>query len=198
MRPIVTEHRVEARRCACGTVTAAALPPEAIGPTRYGPGVRALLTYLVVSQHLPIERATEVFKECCGTTVSSGCATSLISEAGVGLGGFVVATREALHQSEVLHLDETGARVAGTLGWVHSASTSSLTSYLFRRRRGRVAIDEFAVRANYGGVAVHDGWTLTENTRASPTNCATPTTCASGARSLKRASPGPASWRPCS
>ena len=159
VRPVVTEHRAETRRCACGTVTTASFPPEAIGPTCYGPGVRALLTYLVVAQHLPIERATEVFKECCGITVSSGFATSLIGEAGESLGEFVAAARAALRESPVLHLDETGARVAGRLGWVHSASTGSLTSYLFHRRRGRVAIDEFAVLAGYRGVAVHDGWT---------------------------------------
>lgn len=159
VRAVVTEHRAETRRCACGVATAASFPQEAIGPTCYGPGVRALLTYLVVAQHLPIERATEVFEECCGITVSSGWATSLIGEAGHGLGGFVEATREALRQSPILHLDETGARVAGRLGWVHSASTSSLTSYLFHRRRGRVAIDEFNVLPGYTGVAVHDGWT---------------------------------------
>ena len=159
VRPVVTEHRAETRRCACGTVTTAVFPPEAIGPTCYGPGVRALLTYLVVAQHLPIERATEVFKECCGITVSSGFATSLIGEAARELDGFVTATRSTLRQGAVLHMDETGARVAGRLGWVHSASTSSLTAYLFHRRRGRVAIDEFNVLAGFQGIAVHDGWT---------------------------------------
>ena len=159
VRAVVTEHRAESRRCRCGTVTTAPFPLEAIGPTCYGPSVRALLTYLVVAQHLPIERATEVFKECCAITVSTGFATSLIGEAGEGLDVFIGATREALRQSPILHLDETGARVAGKLGWVHSASTSSLTSYLFHRRRGRVAIDEFGVLPGYSGVAVHDGWT---------------------------------------
>jgi transposase len=159
VRAVVTEHRAQARRCSCGVVTTAAFPSSAIGPTCYGPGVRALLTYLVVAQHLPIERATEVFKECCGITVSTGFATSLIGEASEGLDHFVAVTRAALRQSPVLHLDETGARVAGKLGWVHSASTNLLTSYLFHRRRGRVAIDEFAVLPGYRGVAVHDGWT---------------------------------------
>jgi transposase len=98
---------------------------------------------LVVAQHLPIERATEVFAECCGVAVSSGFATSLIGEAAGNLDGFVVATRSALRQSPVLHLDETGAQFAGRLGWVHSASTSSLTAYLFHRRQGRVAVVEF-------------------------------------------------------
>jgi transposase len=159
VRAVVTEHRAETWRCGCGTQTTATFPPEAIGPTCYGPGVRALLTYLVVAQHLPIERATQVFEECCGIGVSSGFATSLITEAGTSLDGFVAATRHALRRSPTLHLDETGARVAGTLGWVHSASTSTLTSYLFHRRRGRVAIDEFDVLPGYSGVCVHDGWT---------------------------------------
>jgi len=159
VRAVVTEHRAQSRRCSCGIVTTASFPPEAIGPTCYGSGVRALLTYLVVAQHLPIERATEVFSECCGITVSTGFATSLIGEAGQGLDGFIQSTRTALRESKVLHLDETGARVAGKLGWVHSASTNSLTSYLFHRRRGRVAIDEFAVLPGYHGVAIHDGWT---------------------------------------
>jgi transposase len=155
----VTEHQVETRRCECGTLASGSFPAEAIGPTCYGPGVRAQLTHLVVAQHLPIERATEVLAECCGIHVSTGFATTLIGEGAQGLDGFVAATREALRESPVLHLDETGARVAGRLGWAHSASTSSLTSYLFHRRRGRVAIDEFGVLPGYQGVAVHDGWT---------------------------------------
>jgi len=159
VRAVVTEHRAQTRQCSCGATTSASFPLEAIGPTCYGPGVRALLTYLVVAQHLPIERASEVFRECCGINVSSGFATSLLGEASEGLSEFVTATRAALHESPVLHLDETGARVAGRLGWVHSASTTTLTSYLFQRRRGCVAIDEFAVLANYRGIAVHDGWT---------------------------------------
>lgn len=159
VRAVVTEHRAQTRRCSCGVVTTAAFPSSAIGPTCYRPGVRALLIYLVVAQHLPIERASEVFEECCGITVSTGFATSLIGEASEDLDDFVAATRAALRQSPVLHLDETGARVVGKLGWVHSASTNSLTSYLSHRRRGRVAIDEFAVLPGYRGVAVHDGWT---------------------------------------
>jgi transposase len=159
VRAVVTEHRAQTWRCGCGAQTTATFPPEAIGPTCYGPGVRALLTYLVVAQHLPIERATQVFQECCGIGVSSGFATSLIAEASTSLDGFVEATRHALRESPTLHLDETGARVAGRLGWVHSASSATLTSYLFHRRRGRVAIDEFDVLPGYSGVCVHDGWT---------------------------------------
>jgi transposase len=43
VRAVGTEHRAESRRCRCGTVTTAPFPLETIGPTCYGPSVRALL-----------------------------------------------------------------------------------------------------------------------------------------------------------
>lgn len=158
LSPFVVEHRAERRRCCCGTVTTGSFPPEATAPTCYGPGVRALLTYLVVGQHLPIERATEVLRECSGIAVSTGFASSLIDEGHAGLTAFTAAVNAALRNSPLVHLDETGARVAGRLGWVHSASTNRLTAYLFHRRRGRVAIEEFAILPGYRGIAVHDGF----------------------------------------
>jgi transposase len=58
----------------------------------------------------------------------------------------------------VAHYDETGARVAGRLHWVHSASTSLLSLFTVHAKRGRVAMDQAGVLPRFGGVAVHDGW----------------------------------------
>ena len=58
----------------------------------------------------------------------------------------------------VAHFDETGARIAGRLGWVHSASTDKLTRYTAHARRGCEAIDAAGVLPAFTGVAVHDGW----------------------------------------
>jgi len=38
---VVTEHRAERRRCACGCETTAAFPPEAAAPACYGPSIKA-------------------------------------------------------------------------------------------------------------------------------------------------------------
>jgi hypothetical protein len=59
---------------------------------------------------------------------------------------------------EVAHFDETGARIAGRLGWMHSASTDKLTRYTVHARRGGEAIDAAGVLPGFAGVAVHDGW----------------------------------------
>ena len=63
-----------------------------------------------------------------------------------------------LRAAEVCHFDETGARIGGGLGWVHSASTDRLTRYTVHARRGGEAIDDAGVLPGFGGVAVHDGW----------------------------------------
>jgi len=66
--------------------------------------------------------------------------------------------REQLAGAEVAHFDETGARVAGRLAWVHSASTPLLSLFTVHPKRGVVAMDAAGVLPGFGGVAVHDGW----------------------------------------
>lgn len=91
--------------------------------------------------------------------MSTGIVTSLTGETSEGLGRFVAATPAGHHDSEVPHLDEPRAKVAGKLGSVHSAPRTPTAAHLFHRRRGRVARDEFTVLPGYEGMAVHDGWT---------------------------------------
>jgi hypothetical protein len=66
--------------------------------------------------------------------------------------------RAGLAAAPVAHFDETGARVAGRLHWVHSASTSLLSLFTVHAKRGKVAMDAAGVLPRFAGVAVHDGW----------------------------------------
>lgn len=165
---IVHEHRARKKRCSCGKTTKAQFPPEAINVTCYGPQVRALAVYLVCGHHLPFERAATVMSDICGLSISPGSIVNMMNDAAVGLTDFAVAVREALRYQDVVHFDETGARTAGKLFWVHSASTDKLTAYLVHANRGNDAIDEMGLLGlkddsgefiwTFDGVAVHDGW----------------------------------------
>ena len=158
VRLLVTEHVVEERRCRCGTVTSGEFPDEATAPACYGTRVRGLGVYLCVRQHLPYERAAELLADVCSVPVSTGALVQMVTEASERLDPFLVAVTAGLIASPVVHFDETGARIAGRLGWVHSASTGTLTRYLAHRRRGREAMEQMGVLAGFTGVACHDGW----------------------------------------
>jgi transposase len=153
-----TEHRAERRVCGCGQVAAGVFPSQARAAACYGPGVRGLASYLMVAHHLPVERATQVLGDALGVGVSAGTLAGLAAEAAGGLSEFGERVREQLCRAEVAHFDETGARVAGRLHWVHSASTPLLSWFTVHPKRGVAAMDAAGVLPGFGGVAVHDGW----------------------------------------
>jgi transposase len=142
----------------CGTTTQAAFPAEARAAACYGPGVRALCCYLLVHQHLPLDRAAQLLSDVLGAPVSTGTLAAVLAEGAAGLEGFCQVVREQLAAAEVVHFDETGARAAGRLHWVHSASTKLLSLFTVHTRRGKQAMDAAGVLPSFAGVAVHDGW----------------------------------------
>jgi transposase len=154
----VAEHRAQRRRCACGTTTAGGFPDHVRAAACYGPGVRALVCYLCVHQHLPVDRAAQLLADVLGATVATGTLAAVVAEGASGLAGFVQVVAAQLAAAPVAHFDETGARVAGRLHWVHSASTASLSLFTVHAKRGMVAMDAAGVLPRFAGVAVHDGW----------------------------------------
>jgi transposase len=154
----VCEHRAERRACACGRVTAGVFPGLARAAACYGPGVRGLATYLMVGHHLPVERAAQVLDDGLGAGCSAGMLGGLLPQAAQGLGGFVERVCDLLRRAQVAHFDQTGARVAGRLHWVHSASTPLHSWFTVHPKRGVVAMDAAGVLPGFSGVAVHDGW----------------------------------------
>jgi transposase len=152
----VTEHQAQSRRCGCGAVTRALFPKQAIATTCYGPIVRATAVYLMIGQHVPVARTAELLSEVCGAPVSTGWLAGLAAEAADGLDGFLDELRGQLRAADVLHADETSARVSGAVHWAHAASNDLLTLLDCHRTRGMEAITEMAVLPFFKGVLVSD------------------------------------------
>jgi transposase len=152
----VTEHQAQSRRCGCGAVTRALFPKQAIATTCYGPIVRATAVYLMIGQHVPVARTAELLSEVCGAPVSTGWLAGLAAEAADGLGGFLDELRGQLRAADVLHADETSARVSGAVHWAHVASNDLLTLLDCHRTRGMEAITEMGVLPFFKGVLVSD------------------------------------------
>lgn len=154
----VTEHRAQTVRCGCGHTTAADFPDSATAPTCYGPNVAALAVYLIYRQHLPVARTAELLAAVTGAPVSTGWLASLGGRAQLRLRPFIAVLTALLAQAEVVHVDETGARIAGTRWWFHTTSTLLWTLIVCHPKRGAEACEDIGVLPAFTGTAVHDGW----------------------------------------
>lgn len=156
----VTEHLLEHRQCGCGQVTTATAPAGVGAPAQYGPGVRALATYLLAAQHLPLARVAELFDELLDAPISEGSLAAWYTSASQLLTGFDAALATRLTGARVLGADETGIRVNGRTTWVHTARTDTLTRYTVSAKRGVEAMKAAGVLPALApdAVLVHDFW----------------------------------------
>lgn len=159
VKPWVVEHRALTKRCrSCDEVTKGRFPAEVKAAVQYGGGVRARAVYLVNYQLLPYRRACELLADFFSCPVSAGSLRRMIAECAGRALATEVEIKGRLKHSEVIHVDETGLRVAGEGRFVHVASTAGLTHYSCDVRRGKPAMDEIGILPAFTGVSVHDGW----------------------------------------
>ena len=152
------EHWIQKRRCECGCATSSSFPDGVTAPACYGPRIRALGIYLVSYQHLPYERTAEILTDWANAPISVATLQAFVAQGAEGLEEFLEEIRSQLAAAEVAHFDETGGRMEGRLGWIHSASTETLTLLCAHRKRGSEAMQDAGVLPGFRGIAVHDGW----------------------------------------
>jgi len=93
-----------------------------------------------------------------GTSLSVATILDASSRNYNNLAHFEESLIDALVNSEVLHVDESGVRTTEKLYWLHSASTESLTFYGVHEKRGTKAMDYFNILPNFKGRLIHDFW----------------------------------------
>lgn len=158
-RPHVTEYRVCAKSCpVCATVTEPEVPGIAPGRVQYGPKLKARAAWLVCAHFLPIRRAALTVNALLGFEVSTGFVASVRGWAARLLEeGFLPAVRALIAGAPVAHADETLARAAGSLRYLHVACTEHLTAMHVGDRSAQ-AIDAGGIWPEFRGVLVRDGY----------------------------------------
>ncbi|HEX2185829.1 MAG TPA: IS66 family transposase [Chloroflexota bacterium] len=158
----VTEHRAHRCRCACGATTGGPMPEQIAGsPSSYGPNLRSLTAYLLVFQHVPIERTALLIADLTGATVSTGWVSGVLAEAADLVADSLGLIRALLVLGHILHADETTTRIGQGRRWLHVACTEQLT-LLGLAPRSREGANSLGVLPGFRGTIVHDALSLYE------------------------------------
>jgi transposase len=155
----VTEHRAEVKCCPeCGETVTADFPAEVTAPAQYGSRFEGLMVYLNQYQLLPCDRLCQLSEDIFGQPLSTGTVTNAPARLYEQLECFEQALAVQLPQAAVVHVDETGLRVANARYWLHVASTAKLTFYGVHAKRGTQGIDSFGILGACRGWLIHDHW----------------------------------------
>ena len=126
------QHDLHSARCACGKTHVAPRPagvPDAA--LSIGPRLRALAVYLVVFQHVPVERCRQLIADVAGAAVSEGFIHSCLARAASLAGEVVALIRALITAAPVAGFDETTLRSgpAGEKKYVHGAFTERYSAF---------------------------------------------------------------------
>jgi transposase len=157
--PEITEHVAQSKMCpCCGEVTEGPLPPGVRARASFGPETHAQAANLTCGNYVPSGRAAVLMAEMAGVRVSLGWIAGVRAKAAalIGASGFMDLVASLLRQAEAVHADETPARAAGGLRYVHLACTRWLT-HMHAGDRSADAIDAGGVLPGYRGILVRDG-----------------------------------------
>ena len=160
LRLHVSEYRAQVKTCPCCQQETRAAFPQGLQPAavQYGPMTKALAVYLHGIHLLPYARTCQILSDLLGTSFSQGSLQAALQAGSQGVQAALDRIKEGLIDSQVLHNDETGFRVAGKRLWLHVAATSRLTYYQAHEKRGKEATDAIGILPQFQGISVHDSW----------------------------------------
>jgi transposase len=152
------QHDLHESRCACGRVHAAGRPagvPDSA--LSIGPRLRALAVYLVVFQHVPVERCRQLIADVTGAAVSDGFIHSCLAKAASLAAEAVRLIRTLITAAAVAGFDETTLRSgpAGEKKYVHGAFTEQYSAF-WLGTRSLDAMEDAAILPGFAGIVVSD------------------------------------------
>lgn len=157
---VVTLH--EQVECVCPLQDSARLrgefPAHITGTKQYGLNVKALIALFSNIGMISHDRISQIMGCMAGIPLSAGTIHNNLHTISELLKKPVEMIRSKVSSLPIIHFDETGQRVEGSLYWVHSCCNEHFTYLALHKKRGKDAIDAIDILPNFTGIAVHDCW----------------------------------------
>jgi len=155
----VVEERVYEGNCSeCGKYHTEKFSEEFKNPVQYGNNIKVLTTLLLDEGYVSLNRCAKIIKDITRgrIQVTEGAMINFKREIESKSTEAIEQIRQELIKAQLLHVDETGARVTGELGWLHTLTTSTHTLYQIKNNRDPQKADELKILPYYVGTLVHD------------------------------------------
>ena len=152
------QHDLHEARCACGRAHVAARPAGVLDSAlSTGPRLRALAVYLVVFQHVPVERCRQLIADVAGALVSDGYIHSCLARAASLAAEVVALIRALITAAPVAGFDETTLRSgpAGEKKYVHGAFTERYSAF-WLGTRSLDSMQDAGILPGFAGIVVSD------------------------------------------
>jgi len=159
IRTICKEERVYKGVCdKCGKAHTGSFSKEFVNPVQYGQNIKTLVGLLLNEGYLSLNRCQSFFKEISQGEIqlSEGTLVKINSEISQKGKKEIEKIKNKLLESEVAHSDETGVRVCGKQGWLHTLCNEWYVYYEVHKKRGTEALDEMELLKVFTGILVHD------------------------------------------
>ena len=161
VKTVVTQHqKIE---CKCKLMNdkpiQGCFPNDVTATKQYGANITALASVLSTVGMMSMDRIHQVLSSIGeDLDINVGTVRNMLHRLWVTSKSAADAIREKVMNLPLLHCDETGWRVEGSLHWLHCACDSNWSYYFLHEKRGSDAINEMGVLPGYTGIMVHDCW----------------------------------------
>jgi transposase len=168
--PVVVEHQLHRLLCPCCATSTAAVLPQSVETSGYGPRLSALVGLLGSGFHLTHRKVQGLLDQVLGIRISTGAINAIRCRLSAALAAPVAQATEAIRQQAVAHLDETGGPIGnadgnnpgGRRGWLWVMNTPLLTVFEQGLSRSAAAARQL-LGHGFAGIVVSDrfsayGW----------------------------------------
>jgi len=155
IEPLVFEHRVFGAMCSCGHETWASFPAEAMYGS--GPRLTALTAQLSGRYRLSRQETADLLSEVLSVPICKGTVQACCERVSDALAEPVDEVASALPDQDVVHVGETGWKVAGKRAWLWVFSSATIAYFAIDPRRGR-GILERLFPDGHPGTVNSDRW----------------------------------------
>lgn len=141
----------------CGKYNEGQYPQGVSAPVQYGSGVKALVTLLHQRGCMSVSKIKALFGDLFSAPINEATILQCQHTAHGYLAQEETHIASCLQQSEVVHADESGIRVANKGHWLHTLGNGFYTYQFVHKNRGFAAHEEQqTILKDYKGWLIHD------------------------------------------